>query len=122
MEYRLGDDVLKPRASPFDGSPAADTALPEGLYLVAWTDETGRRADPAAPVETDTVYYALARPVLNAGAAFLFPDEYGLLRPESAMTHAECAAAARARRRSVSIRHCLQVWMPLPKMRSRARS
>ena len=91
VEYRLGDDVLKTESIPFDGSPAADTALPEGLYLVAWTDETGRRADPAAPVETDTVYYALARPVLNAGAAFLFPDEYGLLRPESAMTHAECA-------------------------------
>ena len=109
VEYRLGDDVLKTESIPFDGSPAADTALPEGLYLVAWTDETGRRADPAAPVETDTVYYALARPVLNAGAAFLFPDEYGLL-------------CARSRRRSVSIRHCLQVWMPLPKMRSRARS
>lgn len=96
VEYRLGDDVLKTESIPFDGSPAADAALPEGLYLVAWTDETGRRADPAAPVETDTVYYALARPVLNAGAAFLFPDEYGLLRPESAMAHAECAAALRA--------------------------
>ena len=96
VEYRLGDDVLKTESIPFDGSPAADAALPEGLYLVAWTDETGRRADPAAPVETDTVYYALARPVLNTGAAFLFPDEYGLLRPESAMTHAECSAALRA--------------------------
>lgn len=96
VEYRLGDDVLQTESIPFDGSPAADAALPEGLYLVAWTDETGRRADPAAPVETDTVYYALARPVLNAGAAFLFPDEYGLLRPESVMTHAECAAALRA--------------------------
>ena len=122
VEYRLGDDVLKTESIPFDGSPAADAALPEGLYLVAWTDETGRRADPAAPVETDTVYYALARPVLNTGAAFLFPDEYGLLRPESVMTHAECAAALRALAPEVSIRHCLQVWMPLPKMRSRARS
>ena len=72
VEYRLGDNVLQTESIPFDGTPAADAALPEGLYLVAWTDETGRRADPAAPVETDTVYYALARPVLNAGAAFLF--------------------------------------------------
>lgn len=96
VEYRLGDDVLQTESIPFGGTPAADAALPEGLYLVAWTDETGRRADPAAPVETDTVYYALARPVLNAGAAFLFPDEYGLLRPESTMTRGECAAALRA--------------------------
>lgn len=96
VEYRLGDDVLQTESVPFGGTPADDAALPEGLYLVAWTDETGRRADPAAPVETDTVYYALARPVLNAGAAFLFPDEYGLLCPESAITHAECAAALRA--------------------------
>ncbi len=96
VEYRLGDDVLKTESVPFGGVPAADAALPEGLYLVAWTDETGARVDPAAPVEADTVYYALARPVLNTGAVFLFPDEYGLLRPESAMTHAECAAALRA--------------------------
>ena len=96
VEYRLGDDVLKTESVPFGGTPAADAALPEGLYLVAWTDETGRRADPTAPVETDTVYYALARPVLNTGAVFLFSDEYGLLRPESAMTHAECAVALRA--------------------------
>ena len=71
--------------------------LPEGLFLVAWTDKTGERVDPAAePVEADTVYYALARPVLNSNAAFLFPDEYGLLRPESTMTRGECAAALRA--------------------------
>ena len=41
VEYRLGDDVLKTESIPFDGTPAADAALPEGLYLVAWTDETG---------------------------------------------------------------------------------
>lgn len=96
VEYRLGDDVLQTESVPFGGTPAADAALPEGLHLVAWTDETGARADLSAPVTADTVYYALARPVLNTGAAFLFPDEYGLLRPESAITHAECAAALRA--------------------------
>lgn len=96
VEYRLGDDVLKTESVPFGGVPAADAALPEGLRLVAWTDETGARVDPAAPVEADAVYYALARPALHEDAVFLFPDEYGLLRPESAMTHAECAAALRA--------------------------
>ena len=97
VEYRLGDDVLKTETVPFGGTSAADAALPEGLRLVAWTDENGGRVDPvAAPVEADTVYYALVRPALNTGATFLFPDEYGLLRPESAMTHAECAAALRA--------------------------
>lgn len=96
VEYRLGDDVLQTESIPFGGTPAADAALPEGLYLVAWTDETGARVDLSASVTADTVYYALARPVLNTGAAFLFPDEYGLLCPESAITHAECAAALRA--------------------------
>ena len=96
VEYRLGGDVLQTESVPFGGTPAMDAALPDGLRLVAWTDETGGRVDLSAPVTADTVYCALARPVLNAGAAFLFPDEYGLLRPESAMTHAECAAALRA--------------------------
>ena len=96
VEYRLGDDVLQTESIPFGGTPAADAALPEGLYLVAWTDETGARVDLSASVTADTVYYALARPVLSSDAAFLFPDEYGLLRPESAITHAECAAALRA--------------------------
>ena len=31
VEYRLGDDVLKTESIPFDGTPAADAALPEGL-------------------------------------------------------------------------------------------
>ncbi len=96
VEYRLGDDVLQTESVPFGGTPTMDAALPEGLRLVAWTDETGARVDLSASVTADTVYYALARPVLNTGAAFLFPDEYGLLRPESAITHAECAAALRA--------------------------
>ncbi len=96
VEYRLGDDVLKTESVPFGGVPAADAALPEGLRLIAWTDETGERVDMTAPVAADTVYYALARPVLSTDAAFLFPDEYGLLRPESVMTHAECTAALRA--------------------------
>lgn len=96
VEYRLGDNVLQSESVPFGGTPAADAALPEGLYLVAWTDETGARVDLSASVTADTVYYALARPVLSSGAAFLFPDEYGLLCPESAITHAECAAALRA--------------------------
>ena len=96
VEYRLGDDVLQTESIPFGGTPAADAALPEGLYLVAWTDKTGARVDLSASVTADTVYYALARPVLNTGAAFLFPDEYGLLRPESTMTRGECAAALRA--------------------------
>ena len=34
--------------------------------------------------------------MLNSNAAFLFPDEYGLLRPESTMTRGEYAAALRA--------------------------
>ena len=96
VEYRLGDDVLQTESVPFGGTPTMDAALPEGLRLVAWTDETGARVDLSASVTADTVYYALARPVLNTGAAFLFPDEYGLLCPESAITHAECAAALRA--------------------------
>lgn len=96
VEYRLGDDVLQTESIPFGGTPAADAALPEGLYLVAWTDETGARVDLSASVTADTVYYALARPVLSSDAAFLFPDEYGLLRPESTMTRGECAAALRA--------------------------
>lgn len=96
VEYRLGDDVLQTESIPFGGTPAANAALPEGLYLVAWTDETGARVDLSASVTADTVYYALARPVLSSGAAFLFPDEYGLLRPESTMTRGECAAALRA--------------------------
>lgn len=97
VEYRLGDNVLQSESVPFGGAPAAAAALPEGLFLVAWTDKTGERVDPAAePVEADTVYYALARPVLSSDAAFLFPDEYGLLRPESTMTRGECAAALRA--------------------------
>ena len=97
VEYRLGDSILQSESVPFGGAPAAAAVLPEGLFLVAWTDKTGERVDPAAePVEADTVYYALARPVLNSNAAFLFPDEYGLLRPESTMTRGECAAALRA--------------------------
>ena len=97
VEYRLGDNILQSESVPFGGAPAAAAVLPEGLFLVAWTDKTGERVDPAAePVEADTVYYALARPVLNSNAAFLFPDEYGLLRPESTMTRGECAAALRA--------------------------
>lgn len=96
VEYRLGDDVLKTENVPFGGVPAADAALPEGLRLIAWTDASGGRVDPAVPVETDAVYYALARPALREDAVFLFPDEYGLLRPESAMTHAECVTALRA--------------------------
>lgn len=97
VEYCLGDSVLQSESVPFGGAPAAAAMLPEGLFLVAWTDKTGERVDPAAePVEADTVYYALARPVLNSNAAFLFPDEYGLLRPESTMTRGECAAALRA--------------------------
>ena len=97
VEYRLGDSILQSESVPFGGAPAAAAVLPEGLFLVAWTDKTGERVDPAAePVEADIVYYALARPVLNSKAAFLFPDEYGLLRPESTMTRGECAAALRA--------------------------
>ena len=97
VEYRLGDNILQSESVPFGGAPAAAAVLPEGLFLVAWTDKTGERVDPAAePVEADIVYYALARPVLNSNAAFLFPDEYGLLRPESTMTRGECAAALRA--------------------------
>lgn len=97
VEYRLGDNVLQSESVPFGGAPAAAAVLPEGLFLVAWTDKTGERVDPAAePVEADIVYYALARPVLSSDAAFLFPDEYGLLRPESTMTRGECAAALRA--------------------------
>ena len=97
VEYRLGDSILQSESVPFGGAPAAAAVLPEGLFLVAWTDKTGERVDPAAePVEADIVYYALARPVLNSNAAFLFPDEYGLLRPESTMTRGECAAALRA--------------------------
>ena len=97
VEYRFGDNILQSESVPFGGAPAAAAMLPEGLFLVAWTDKTGERVDPAAePVEADTVYYALARPVLNSNAAFLFPDEYGLLRPESTMTRGECAAALRA--------------------------
>ena len=97
VEYRFGDNILQSESVPFGGAPAAAAMLPEGLFLVAWTDKTGERVDPAAePVEADTVYYALARPVLNSNAPFLFPDEYGLLRPESTMTRGECAAALRA--------------------------
>lgn len=97
VEYRLGDSILQSESVPFGGAPAAAAVLPEGLFLVAWTDKTGERVDPAAePVEADIVYYAVARPVLNSNAAFLFPDEYGLLRPESTMTRGECAAALRA--------------------------
>ena len=97
VEYCLGDNILQSESVPFGGAPAAAAVLPEGLFLVAWTDKTGERVDPAAePVKADTVYYALARPVLNSNAAFLFPDEYGLLRPESTMTRGECAAALRA--------------------------
>lgn len=97
VEYRLGDNILQSESVPFGGAPAAAAVLPEGLFLVAWTDKAGERVDPAAePVEADIVYYALARPVLDSNAAFLFPDEYGLLRPESTMTRRECAAALRA--------------------------
>ena len=46
-EYRLGDDVLKAESVPFGGVPADDAALPEGLRLIAWTEETGARVDPA---------------------------------------------------------------------------
>ena len=98
VEYHLGDDVLQTESIPFGGSPAADAALPVGLYLVAWTDETGRRADPAAPVETDTVYYALARPVLNAGAAIYVSGtvntlEAGVRAAEAAIDDGRAAQA-----------------------------
>ena len=97
VEYRLGETLLGTETLAYGETAAADAALPEGLYLAAWTDENGERADPAAePVTQNAVYYALARPVLRGDAAFLFSDEYGLLRPESAITNAECAAAVRA--------------------------
>lgn len=50
VEYRLGDDVLKTENVPFGGVPVADAALPEGLRLIAWTDASGGRVDPAVPV------------------------------------------------------------------------
>lgn len=94
VEYRYGDEVLASESVSLGGVSSADITLPDGLRLAAWTNAAGDRVDPAAePVEADTVYYALTRPVLRGDTAFLFPDEYGLLRPESEMTHAECAAA-----------------------------
>lgn len=95
VEYRLGETVLASTEVSY-GSPAPDSPdLPEGLILIAWTDVSGEKVQPDIITE-DTVYYALARPVLNTGAAYLFPDENGLLRPESFITYSETAAAVRA--------------------------
>lgn len=97
VEYRLGEALLGSETLAYGETAAADAAVPEGVYLAGWTDETGERVDPAAePVTQSTVYYALVRPTLCEDVPFLFPDEYGLLRPESAITNAECAAAVRA--------------------------
>lgn len=104
VEYRLGEETLKTETVSSGSTPAADAVLPDGLYLVAWTDSAGRRVDPMVEtIGADTVYYALARPVLRGDTAFLFPDEYGLLRPESAITHAECAAALCALAPDISV-------------------
>lgn len=97
VEYRLGETLLGTETVAYGAPAAAGAALPEGLYLAAWMDENGERIDPAVePVTQSAVYYALARPVLREDAAFLFPDGSGLLRPESVMTNAECAAAVRS--------------------------
>ena len=97
VEYCLGDSILQSESVPFGGAPAAAAVLPEGLFLVAWTDKAGDCVDPSAvPVEADIIFESLASPKLYSYSAFLFPDEYGLLRPESTMTRGECAAALRA--------------------------
>lgn len=116
VEYRLGDELLGSESVAAGQSAAENVSLPEGLRFIAWTDETGARVDAAAtPVTENRVYYALARPVLSAEAKFLFPDEHGLLRPESAVTYAEAAAALRALASEAFLpAEMLEVWDAAP--------
>ena len=94
VEFRLGDTVLSDVTVPYGSEMPEAPKLPDGYILIEWTAENGSTV--GQPITGDTVYTAVARPEIESDSVFLFADENGLVRPESTMTYAECAAAVRS--------------------------
>ena len=96
VSYYLGETLLTREEVPYDSTAAQIPSL-DGVRLLGWTDAQGVPADPLSiPVHTDTVYYALTRPLLNEDAPFLFPEAHGFLLPNAEFTYADAAAALRS--------------------------
>ena len=96
VSFMMGD-VLLQEESVLQGSHPSQLPIPEGRRLIGWTDGEGTGADPLqAVIEKDTVFFAETRPVLNGDADILFPNELGLLTPESPFTKGDAAKAVRA--------------------------
>ena len=92
VEFRQGDYVLSSQAVE-DGALPQVPAEVNSARLLGWTDESGLRVDPAAPVTADRIYYADTRPLLRAGTDWLMPRAHGFLMPEDAFTHGDALAA-----------------------------
>ena len=95
VEFRCGDETAD-RQEILSGAYAVPPEEIPGLRLLGWETENGLEAHPeAAPVNADAVYCAVLRPVLDRESPFLFPDDNGLLRPESPLTGGDAALAMR---------------------------
>ena len=96
VEYRFGDEILS-REKVLSGAHSVPPGEIPGTRLLGWAMEDGQPAQPGnSPVEKDAVYYAVARPLLRRSSPFLYPDEYGLLRPDSSLSAADAAQAMRS--------------------------
>lgn len=87
-----------------------EVTLP-GLIITGWLDAENRPVDPATtPIFADTVYHAVAYPILSNHVPFLFPDEAGALRPEEPLTARELSDAIRA----VAVKEALPYLPEIP--------
>lgn len=69
----------------------------DGVLFVAWQNAEGKKVAPETlAVTADTVYEAAYFPILDRHVPYLFPDDAGLLNPQSPLTGGDLALALEA--------------------------
>ena len=75
-------ETLAAGESPKDYTPEVN-----GLAFYGWLDEEGAAVTPAnQPIESDRTYTAMVYPDLSGHRQYLYPDQYGCLRPDDVLT------------------------------------
>ena len=96
VRFLLADQILSEQTVTAGEFPLSPDSL-EGAHLLGWTTENGEPIVPGdTPVTGDTVYLAVARPILEVSGPILFPNEYGLLCPEDPFTAGDALRAVTA--------------------------
>lgn len=93
------------------GSCPVEPEAPEGYVIGSWLDGSGNAAVPGqTQITGDCTYTAVLYPDFYDHAPYLFPDEYGFIRPDAVLTGAELTAAMEALAPSDAV----LAEMPLP--------